>query len=212
MLEKVKHNGHDGGRMELTLMRQWVMTHLIYEYLLALPDDCHPLERAFVDNIIHREGSTDRGSMMSELATHRFRATRTDGLVLPARVGKPIDIMDLLPNGTAYGLLLQYLQGIWPDLNLIADTSPHPGTLFDRRKSSTALSFIRKDGIRYGSSQNKRSRADSFAFISDGSAMRIPVEIISILNVKINNKPAHICAIVKRLYSDTSLPQLPWDL
>ncbi|KAK0229710.1 hypothetical protein EDD85DRAFT_746890, partial [Armillaria nabsnona] len=33
MLEKVNHNGHDGGRMELTLVQNWVQTHLIYELL-----------------------------------------------------------------------------------------------------------------------------------------------------------------------------------
>ncbi|KAG1737090.1 uncharacterized protein EDB91DRAFT_1249737 [Suillus paluster] len=41
MLERVQHNGHDGGWIELTLLRNWVQTHLIYEYLLALPADTH---------------------------------------------------------------------------------------------------------------------------------------------------------------------------
>jgi hypothetical protein len=31
MLEKVKHNGHDGGEMEVTLLRNWVQTHRLYE-------------------------------------------------------------------------------------------------------------------------------------------------------------------------------------
>lgn len=56
MLEKVNHNGHDGGRMELTLVRNWVQTHLIYELLLALPDDSHPLERQLIECIIKSEG------------------------------------------------------------------------------------------------------------------------------------------------------------
>jgi hypothetical protein len=44
MLEQGNHNGHNGGRMELTLMRHWVQTHLIYEYTLAFPPDAHAIE------------------------------------------------------------------------------------------------------------------------------------------------------------------------
>lgn len=52
MLNRVHHNGHDGGRMELTLMRNWVQTHLIYEYILALPSDTCPFEREQINSII----------------------------------------------------------------------------------------------------------------------------------------------------------------
>jgi hypothetical protein len=31
MLEKIKHNGHEGGEMEVTLLRNWVQTHRLYE-------------------------------------------------------------------------------------------------------------------------------------------------------------------------------------
>ncbi|KAF9458867.1 hypothetical protein BDZ94DRAFT_1330629, partial [Collybia nuda] len=70
MLEKVKHNGHDGGRMELTLMRSWVMTHLIFEYLLALPEDDNNLEKGYIDMIIRTEARENRGGMMSDLAVY----------------------------------------------------------------------------------------------------------------------------------------------
>jgi len=52
MLEHVNHNGHDGGRMELTLMRNWVQTHLIYEYALSLPEGAHDMEHAVLNEII----------------------------------------------------------------------------------------------------------------------------------------------------------------
>jgi hypothetical protein len=39
MLEKIKHNGHDGGEMELTLLRNWVQTHRLYE--LVHPKSYH---------------------------------------------------------------------------------------------------------------------------------------------------------------------------
>jgi hypothetical protein len=70
MLEKVKHNRHDGGHMELTLMRNWVMTHLIYKYLLALPDNVHDPEKGYIDRIIWTEAHENRGGMMADLAIY----------------------------------------------------------------------------------------------------------------------------------------------
>jgi hypothetical protein len=74
MLEKVNHNGHDGGRMELTLLRNWVQTHLIYEYLISLPADAHDFERKFLDDLIKDEGR-QRGSMMTQVAILRSEAS-----------------------------------------------------------------------------------------------------------------------------------------
>jgi len=70
MFEKVNHNGHDGGQMETTLLRNWVQTQLIYEFLLGLPPDAHDQERAMLDNIIEREGR-QRGTMMTQIAIFR---------------------------------------------------------------------------------------------------------------------------------------------
>lgn len=74
MLEKVNHNGHDGGRMELTLLRNWVQTHLIYKYLISLPADAHDFERKFLDDLIKDEGR-QRGSMMTQMAIFRSEAS-----------------------------------------------------------------------------------------------------------------------------------------
>lgn len=52
MLKKVKINGKDGGWSEQTLLQNWVMTHLIYELLLSLPKDAHPLEQNMLQNVI----------------------------------------------------------------------------------------------------------------------------------------------------------------
>lgn len=86
MLEKVKHNGHDGGRMELTLLRNWVMTHLIYEYILALPDTAHPKERQYVDQIIRKEARGERGGMMTELAIYRSEASTGEPLYVSCAI------------------------------------------------------------------------------------------------------------------------------
>ncbi|KAG6843759.1 hypothetical protein H0H87_000812 [Tephrocybe sp. NHM501043] len=69
MLDKVKLSGHDGGRMELTMMRNWLMMHLLYEYMLSLPDiPSTRYEREFLEATIQSEGRQQRGGMMTELA------------------------------------------------------------------------------------------------------------------------------------------------
>lgn len=74
MLERVKTNGKDGGRTELTLLRNWVMTHLIYKLLLALPEDAHPLECQFINQII-KTAARERGSMMAQIAVYQAEAS-----------------------------------------------------------------------------------------------------------------------------------------
>jgi hypothetical protein len=213
MLEKVKLNGHDGGRMELTLMRHWVMTHLLYEYLLALPeDDEHEEERAYIDQVIRREGRETRGGMMTELAMYRAEASIGNNVTLPHRLGKTINVADLLPDGRAYYLLLRYLQELWPDLGVVDDASIQDGTPFYRSKTTHAVAYVRKDGIRYGSTTNKRTDVDSMVFISDGPDRRVPAEIIAILSVKLGEKLPHVCALVRRMYRDDDIPSFPWDL
>jgi hypothetical protein len=73
MLEKVNLNGHDGGRMEVTLLRNWVQTHLLYELLLSLPDDAHELEHKILNQIIKDEGK--RGGMVTQIAILRGEAS-----------------------------------------------------------------------------------------------------------------------------------------
>jgi hypothetical protein len=127
MLEKVKLNGHNGGHMELTLMCNWVMTHLIYEYILTLPDDAHELKKSYIDRIIKTEAHDNRGGTMSELAMYRAAALADNNVTLPCCVGKPFNISRLLPDGSADSLVLQYLQQLWPELNVVHDNSMAEG-------------------------------------------------------------------------------------
>jgi hypothetical protein len=46
------------------------MTHLIYELLLALPEDAHPLERQFVNQVINT-AARERGRMMAQIAVYQ---------------------------------------------------------------------------------------------------------------------------------------------
>ncbi|KAG6883507.1 hypothetical protein C0992_008597, partial [Termitomyces sp. T32_za158] len=197
MLEKVKHNGHDGGWMELTLMRNWVMSHQIYEYLLALPDDAPLYEKQLIDTIIRTEARKAQGGIMTDLAIYRAEANADNNVKLPRRLGSASNIAEVLPDG---------------NLNITSDTSMEPGTPFYRSCTCHALTYIRKDGIWYGSTSNRRTQADSFAFISNGQDRRIPVQIISLLSIKLAEKPPHVCAIVHRLSQDDNIPLFPWDL
>lgn len=70
MMEKVKHNGHDGGQMETTLLRNWVQTQLIYELLISLPPDAHAHERAMLNDIIESE-ACQCGAMMTQIVIFR---------------------------------------------------------------------------------------------------------------------------------------------
>lgn len=74
MLERVKTNGKDGGRSEQTLLRNWVMTHLVYELLLALPENAHPLERKLIESVITTQ-ARERGSMMAQIAVYQAEAS-----------------------------------------------------------------------------------------------------------------------------------------
>jgi len=218
MLEKVKHNGHDGGRMELTLMRNWVQTHLIYEFLLAMPPDASPHERRLLERLIKTEAAQERGAMMTQLAIFRSEAT-VNSVSLPKVLPKPVNLHNIHPESLAghhsdlYTILLQHCQQTWPDLQLQREFSQEPGSVFLGHQVARRLPYIRKDGLRYGSVGNRRTTADTFAYIQrDNVRCPIRIEELFVIQVPGTNKPPHVCAIIRRLYSDNGLPTLPWDL
>jgi hypothetical protein len=133
---------------------------------------------------------------------------------LPSRIGKCVNLHSVEPQGQAYPLLLEYFQRLWPTLNVIDEHSVGDGTNFWAAKVARVLPYIRKDGIRYGSTSNRRTQADCYAFIEtqDGLVKRVPVEISTLLVVKIQDRPSHVCAIVRRMLSNGNIPRLPWDL
>jgi hypothetical protein len=149
--------------------------------------------------------------MMTELAIYQSEALAASSVSLPHRLGKHIDICSLMPTGSSYTLILTYCQQLWPDLNLVSDASLHEGTPLLKNQVCRSLTYVRKDGIRYGSVLNKRTKADQYAFISDGLT-RIPVEISALLGIKIGDKSLHVCAIVRRMRTDDHMPLFPWDL
>ncbi|KAG2346616.1 hypothetical protein BDR05DRAFT_974579 [Suillus weaverae] len=195
------------GRMELTLMRNWVQTHLIYEYLLALPPDTCPFEREQINQIIKVQAQT-RGSMMSQIAVYQSEAAE-DNVRLPLQAAKFIDLRSHGPPGVFYTLLLEYCRRLWPQLQLVNDLSHNDGTPFLASKVARMLTYIHKDGIRYGCTMNRCTQSDSLGFISRNST-HVPVQIIGLFVVGILDVVPHICAVVRQLQCDDHIPDMPW--
>jgi hypothetical protein len=154
MLEKVKTNGRDGGKMELTMLRNWVQTHLIYELLIGLPDDASPPEKALLDCIINTEASRQRGGMMTEIAIFRSEAS-SDRVSLPKRLSKSMVNLHNIrlqgsinaPESDLYSLLFNYFQLLWPDITLRRQLSLADGIPFIGSRVARKIMYVRKDSL-----------------------------------------------------------------
>ncbi|KAG1731002.1 hypothetical protein EDB19DRAFT_2010037 [Suillus lakei] len=186
MLEHVHHNGHDGGWIELTLLRNWI-------------------------NRIIKVQAQDHGSMMMQIAVYQSEAAE-DNVRLPLHNAKLINLRAYgSPQGVFYPILLQYCHSLWPDLHLVGDLLCNNGTPFYANKVACALTYIHKDGIHYGCTMNRHTHTDSFAFISQGRTC-VPVQIMALFMVGVLDVIPHVCAVVRRLVSDDDIPAMPWDL
>ncbi|KAG1737091.1 uncharacterized protein EDB91DRAFT_1249738 [Suillus paluster] len=148
---------------------------------------------------------------MTQIAVYQSKAAE-DNVRLPLHNAKLINFHAYsLPQGVFYPILLQYFHSLRPDLNLVGDLSCDNGTPFYANKVARALTYIRKDGIHYGCTMNRRTQANSFAFISQGRT-RVPVQIMALFMVGVLDVVPHVCAVVRRLVSDDNIPTMPWDL
>lgn len=75
LLEEIKTNGKAGGRMELTLIRNWVQRQLLFDLLTSLPPEADASERKLIQRLINGK-DRDRGTYLSQDATFQS----TDGL------------------------------------------------------------------------------------------------------------------------------------
>ena len=110
-------------------------------------------------NSIIKTQAHNRGSMMTQIAIYQSEAT-ANGICLPLQTAKFINLW-------AY-----CTRNLWPDVNLIDDHSIEDGIPFIATKVAQALSYICKDGIRYGCIMNAKTQSDSYAFLlaQDNSA------------------------------------------
>ncbi|EAU82786.2 hypothetical protein CC1G_10905 [Coprinopsis cinerea okayama7 len=202
LLEKVNTNGHDGGRIELTLLRNWVQAHLLYNLLIHLPDDTPQKERDLIDQLVKAEA--DRGGMAVEIAMFAAEASN-ERVRLPKQLPKsPIDIhsVRLSPDGhdgtSAHDLLFAYCQKLWPDVNLRRQFTANiqPGSVpFVGNTVARRLAYIKKDGIRFGS--------------RNGARAPVSIEDIWLLHIPETNKPAHVCLLVRPFDIDPAI-LVPW--
>lgn len=73
------------------------------------------------------------------------------------------------------------------------------------------VGYVRKDGIRYGCTSNKKSKVDCYAFIRN-EQLRTPAEISALFILQLAEKAPQVCALIRRMTADDNIPQLPWDL
>lgn len=141
-----------------------------------------------------------------------------DNIKLPQRLAKAHTNLRLCqPDSTLYSVLLRYSQQLWPDLHLIDDHSLGDGTPFLASSVAQALPYIQKDGLRYGSKNNRRTQADKYAFVrTHPDSSQNPVEILWLFALQISNEEnsnaRHVCAVVQQMLEDENIPQFPWDL
>ncbi|KAK1222332.1 hypothetical protein PQX77_014810 [Marasmius sp. AFHP31] len=202
------------------MMRYWVQSHLVHEYLTELPADAHPKELAAIQEIINAERNSERGSLMTELAIFRSQASM-DSISLPRRIRKaPVDLHAIFLDGaapgvTVYSLLFEFYSNLWLDLSLQRQfsISGEDGLSFIGDQVARSLPFICKDGLRYGCMANRRSTSDTRAFMRE-NGIRVPIQFERFFVVQVpgSQKPPHICAIICRFHTDDQIPHMPWDL
>ncbi|TFK58200.1 hypothetical protein BDN72DRAFT_906976 [Pluteus cervinus] len=84
------------------------------------------------------------------------------------------------------------------------------GTTLSRSRSCRRLTHLRKDRIRYGCKSNKRTQADTFAYVVNQHGNRVPVQILELLSIELDNNHREVCAIAQPL---TILDEdVPWSL
>ncbi|KAL7283633.1 hypothetical protein ACG7TL_003069 [Trametes sanguinea] len=209
--EKVNHNGHDGGEMELTLMRNWVGRHRLHELLVSSPGTFTPKERALLDHYLQPKGA-NRGTLRQQLASFD-----TEHLILiPQRKSVEIKYTNLrtliTPQVNPYRLVLAYLQCLWPEQSLVDDLTLQPGAIpLVASRCAVGLPFVYKDGLRFGSLLDNRSTKDRFALVNFPEA-QVPCKLLYHLQIVVKGKPEELCSIVRRMRADPMLPTMPWDL
>jgi hypothetical protein len=95
-----------------------------------------------------------------------FLMLGADNIRLPLTKAKFTNLCMLEPTATTYPLPLHYAHSLWPDLQLINDFPLGPRTPFVASRAAHVVGYIHKDGIRYGCTSNKKTRANCYAFIA----------------------------------------------
>ncbi|RDB19230.1 hypothetical protein Hypma_013499 [Hypsizygus marmoreus] len=206
-LEKVNLNGHAGGEMEQTLIRDWILKQRVRELITALPADATPQERRLLERL-----STSQGIKRGTLETHLAEFQSADYRILKPRSAKNLTNLRALPNPAIYGLLLDYARVLWPDLTISDDFSVVQGAVpFLGFGSARSCPFIYKDGNRYGCATAVRTQEDRFACANlNGSCL--PCQLVYHFEITVDGRSPAFCSIIRRSVADEHIPALPMDL
>lgn len=174
----------------------------------ALPENATPEERALLERICTEHGATC-GTLRTQIAAF---ARGSSSILKPRRVKKPMDLRKLAHPGV-YRLLLDYLRSMHPELTIADDMTQTCGhdAIFLAHGSAKLLPFICKDGLRFGSSADSRTQADSHGCV-DFPEGRIPCHFLYHFEISVPTRPAIICSVVQRLVSDDNMPTFPWSM
>ncbi|KAL1949361.1 hypothetical protein VTO73DRAFT_8242 [Trametes versicolor] len=205
--EKVNTNGRAAGEMELTLMRNWIAKHRLFELLSSLPPDATPQERSLLTRVCREQGAA-RGTLRTQISAFAQGAT---SILKPKRVKKFADLRKLAHTGV-YCLLLDYARTLHPELNIgdFMSLERHDAILVPDA-CAKLLPFVVKDGLRFGSTADSRTQADIIACVDFRDA-RIPCRMLYHFELQIADKPPVLCSVVERLTADGDIPSFPWGL
>ncbi|KIJ07324.1 hypothetical protein PAXINDRAFT_182502 [Paxillus involutus ATCC 200175] len=204
LLEQVNLNGHAGGIMELTLMRNWVLRHRLYELLLFLPNSASAKETELLQSLAHALG-TARGTLETQVAG--FQSGQE---IIGSKRNKFINLRSFRQIPNLYTLTLDHAIVTWPALNLgherMIDKTP-----FFAEGSAKFHPFIMKDGNRYGCTSATQTDADAFAFVALQGTW-IPCQFVAHLELSTPNQKPHFCSVIRRFVAGGDMPMMPWDL
>lgn len=129
------------------------------------------------------------------------------------KTSKSTPLIDLYSLGTGiYSLFLDYAQSKWPDLNLVHERDyNNNGTLFLAKKVARHLDFVKKNGIRFGSTSSARSDADRYVLVKI-NGNRVPCQIEWLVQLQVPTEAAVLCAVVSPFVANFDIRQTPWDL
>ncbi|EIW73972.1 hypothetical protein CONPUDRAFT_160538 [Coniophora puteana RWD-64-598 SS2] len=209
LLEKVNLNGHGGGEMEYSLVRDWVEKQRLYELAVSLPEDASERERELVERIINGKGM-DRGTLNNQNTEFA-----SGGTVIPSRqTSKKHVNLRTLQHPEVYGLLISYLQSLETlgPLNIVDDMSTGCDITIVSASGSTRISpFITVNGIRIGSAYTRRTNTDEFAGIETDDSLA-PCKVLYHLIVEVPHHAEPIyCSAIQRMIQGSDIPEMPWD-
>ncbi|KAI0748333.1 hypothetical protein C8Q80DRAFT_1270752 [Daedaleopsis nitida] len=109
--------------LELTLIRNWVLKHRLYELVSSLPPSATK-ERTLINRVL-AEKSRANGTLRSHVNHAADTSSAGDSVKVPCYVKKPTDL-HTLPHPFLYRLLLQFAQALWPEHNITNELNFDP--------------------------------------------------------------------------------------